>query len=399
MSSTTVVIGANYGDEGKGLMTNYFASTEKADFVIRFNGGAQAGHTVVEPRGRRHVFSHFGSGTLMGVPTMLSKHFLVNPILWTQELDALNKKGCTPPQMIVDYRAEVTTPYDMMINQELERSRRKTTRHHGSCGVGINETVVRSKHDQFKLLVSSSYLDANTTLKRILNEWVPHRFDELGLDYAQHRAMFQAKVFRAKFLDQFFAMQQACRVAKPLEICGNHSVVFEGAQGLALDMNADGFPHVTPSNTGLHNVIDVCNENSRSDVSVCYVTRSYLTRHGAGELPYELPSAPYPNIQETTNVENEFQGNFRYALLDVDGLGSRITHSNAVAYERGVTIRPSLAVTCIDQLGSTGSYRFQGELVNSHQLLFATSVANSLGFSEFYESWGPTIATITKPNL
>ncbi len=74
------VIGANFGDEGKGLITDYLAQTG-GDVVVRFNGGAQAGHTVVTPEGRRHVFSHFGSGSFAELPTFFSQHTIVNPIL------------------------------------------------------------------------------------------------------------------------------------------------------------------------------------------------------------------------------------------------------------------------------------------------------------------------------
>ena len=62
-----VIIGANYGDEGKGLISDYLVDREQAKIVIRFNGGAQAGHTVVTLDGKRHVFKHFGSGTFQGI--------------------------------------------------------------------------------------------------------------------------------------------------------------------------------------------------------------------------------------------------------------------------------------------------------------------------------------------
>lgn len=80
MGSAIAVIGAGFGDEGKGLMTDYCCQRPKYTTVVRFNGGAQAGHTVVTPDGRRHVFSHFGSGTLRGAATFLSRFFICNPI-------------------------------------------------------------------------------------------------------------------------------------------------------------------------------------------------------------------------------------------------------------------------------------------------------------------------------
>src|SRR5262249_4576381 len=137
--NATAVIGANFGDEGKGLITDFLAAKDPANtMVIRFNGGAQAGHTVVTPAGRRHVFHHFGAGSLAGARTFLSRFFIVNPFLWYKERQELPE--LTEP-MAVDRRAMLTTPYDMLINQEAERFRGR--QRHGSCGIGINETVER----------------------------------------------------------------------------------------------------------------------------------------------------------------------------------------------------------------------------------------------------------------
>ena len=78
-----VVIGAQFGDEGKGRLTAHHVVEVGDDaIVVRFNGGAQAGHTVVAPDGRRHVFSHVGSGALTGAATYLSRFFVANPILF-----------------------------------------------------------------------------------------------------------------------------------------------------------------------------------------------------------------------------------------------------------------------------------------------------------------------------
>ena len=85
MKHAFAVIGANFGDEGKGLMTDYFCSQNKKSLNIRFNGGAQAGHTVVTPDGKRHVFSHIGSGTFSGADTYLSEFFTLNPIMFMKE--------------------------------------------------------------------------------------------------------------------------------------------------------------------------------------------------------------------------------------------------------------------------------------------------------------------------
>ena len=89
MTKVTVIIGANYGDEGKGLTTDFIAHNEieqgKQTIVVCSNGGAQRGHTVELSDGRRHVFHHFGSGTLAGAETYLPKQFIMNPLIFVKE--------------------------------------------------------------------------------------------------------------------------------------------------------------------------------------------------------------------------------------------------------------------------------------------------------------------------
>ena len=93
MAEVKVIIGANFGDEGKGLMSDYFAAEAAAQgvkaLVICSNGGAQRGHTVVTPRGERHVFHHFGSGTLAGADTWLPRYYILNPIMFMDEYEEL----------------------------------------------------------------------------------------------------------------------------------------------------------------------------------------------------------------------------------------------------------------------------------------------------------------------
>lgn len=130
-----VIAGANFGDEGKGLLTDYFAFQSKEScLVIKCNGGSQAGHTVVTPNFIKHVFHHFGSGTFAQAKTYLSKDFIVNPILFRKEREELKQKGINPI-CFVNQKCLLTTPYDMLINQIAEKSRKEQK--HGSCGVGI----------------------------------------------------------------------------------------------------------------------------------------------------------------------------------------------------------------------------------------------------------------------
>ena len=117
MNQTKIVIGANYGDEGKGLMTDYFCrraiNRGLTCLNVCTNGGPQRGHTVVAPDGRRHVFHHFGSGTLAGADTYFCDAFIVNPMVFRQEYEALSPI-CNDLVVYVNNSCRWTTPYDMI---------------------------------------------------------------------------------------------------------------------------------------------------------------------------------------------------------------------------------------------------------------------------------------------
>lgn len=108
MTDVKIVVGANFGDEGKGLMADYFChqavSQGKKCLNVLTNGGAQRGHTVVTPTGKRHVFKHFGSGTFAGADTYLLKSFILNPMEFIRELNEFRANDYRIPDVFVDPR-------------------------------------------------------------------------------------------------------------------------------------------------------------------------------------------------------------------------------------------------------------------------------------------------------
>ena len=341
------VIGAGFGDEGKGLMTDFFASTLGQEYVVvRFNGGAQAAHTVHTPDGQRHVFSHFGSGSFVGCSTHLSKFFLVNPVIFQSEFDEL-----TPTIKIsADPKCLVTTPYDMIINQALERKR--SGNRHGSCGVGINETMVRSR--VFPLTMGMLHDPDTLTkfLKNLRNYWVNKRLEDLDINPCElskdQEFVLRSDITIARFLSEVEFLIENCEIVEDNCALKDKSIIFEGAQGLLLDQDHNYFPHVTHSHTGLTNIASLCEESKIDDLNVCYVTRCYVTRHGAGPLSYETDTKPYKGIIDLTNVPNEWQGSLRFGYLDVDLLSQTIHDDFKKFSSPHKTL--TLAVTCIDQL-------------------------------------------------
>jgi adenylosuccinate synthase len=128
--------------------------------------------------------------------------------------------------------------------------------------------------------------------------------------------------------------------------------IFEGAQGLLLSERHGIMPHLTPSDPGCTNVLDVCAKLNVTDIELCYTTRVYTTRHGAGPLVGEASWQSLGLFEEAfrdeTNVTNEFQGSFRYSPLDVESVSSAIMGDAAIA--AGINPKISLATTCVDQV-------------------------------------------------
>jgi adenylosuccinate synthase len=334
------VIGANFGDEGKGLITDYLCGTG-GEVVVRFNGGAQAGHTVLTPEGLRHVFGHFGSGTLYGVPTFLSQFFICNPIIFFRERDALNHLGVTA-QVFAHPDCLVSTFADMIINQRKEIKRGDKA--HGSCGVGIHETIQRSAVSELKITMSDLWNHSAA---------LPAKMAEICDKYAKFRT--GSPIDEPRMTEMFLkACADFANAVSPAGIGQCIDPIFEGAQGLLLDQDRTEFhPHVTHSSTGMKNVRALCAQAGITDVEPYYVSRTYLTRHGAGPLPGENPAMAYA---DDTNVAHPFQGLIRFAPLD-GGLRDRCAADAGGEYKLVLTHCDQLEPNQLADLYSYGPTR------------------------------------------
>ena len=325
MSDFKVVIGANFGDEGKGLMTDYFCHESlkkgRSCCVVLSNGGAQRGHTVETPDGERHVFHHFGSGTLAGdIPTYISSEYIVNPMIFKQEAEEL---GTATPVTYVSPDCYITTPWDMMANQLIEQSRGENR--HGSCGMGVWETILRSALVFYNL---SHYHNASA-IRKIRDYYERYLLSQYGINIKKcdYTDLFYDRHIEDHFIDDVhFMMNKTIMVNDPRILQGFSNIIIENAQGLLLDSgNLEYYPNVTASKTGViipDNIIEFI--GNTNEIEVCYVSRTYMTRHGAGRFDTEcsMDDRIEPDL---TNVWNEHQGAFRYGYLDVDDMVARCT--------------------------------------------------------------------------
>lgn len=377
--SVSVVIGSNFGDEGKGMVTNHLTQRFAPDnvSVVRFNGGAQAGHTVELESGHRHVFSHFGSGALSGAVTILSEHFIVNPLMYqfeAMELSKLyNELELSYPAIRISRDCRVTLPIDVFINREAERLRGNDR--HGSCGVGINETVTRYDAGYGKTvgeLLAMSAPEIDSYLEHVCDEYAIPRLVGLGAfddeDLAL-RVQYECNSLRyMNALSLFLWDNEDATFHADDLYSGVDKFVFEGAQGLLLDEHTGQFPYVTRSNTGSTNVIPIVKKHMPGhSVDLWYVTRAYLTRHGRGPLIGEDPSIGN-TVVDKTNIPNNWQESLRFAPLDPNRVLQQIKADMAL-WDIPVTV--NLVVTCCDHLLSSEVNRVITAL--KQDSLFSTS--------------------------
>jgi len=351
---TQIVIGIGFGDEGKGLVTDYLVSKETVKtLVVRFSGGHQAGHTVSKKRAGKlaytHVHSQTGSGSLSGADTFYSRYCTFYPLSFVREYNSIANNMSMRPFVFVDPIAPITTVYDVAYNRVKEKINK-----HGSCGVGFAATVKR--HEKCKLYFQDIFFESvfNTKLKlvedyyRVLceSEEIPYYLmeEEISVGGKEVEYYEAVDIIRAMSVgDSGSVYARSERDA----FAGYEKVVFEGSQGVMLDMEWGFFPNVTMSHTTTRNAMEIIARNGLPQPEVFYVTRSYATRHGNGRLHNEdMQPALLREISEETNTFNDWQGGLRRGILDAETLRYAIQCDSHYSNH----CSKSLVVTCLDQV-------------------------------------------------
>ena len=322
--SIRAVIGKNFGDEGKGLATDYLAmlarEKDHSCIVVRHNGGAQAGHTV-EALGKRFIFREISSGSFRGADTLWAPTFMPDLYKLADEVNEFLTLGVKLPKIFSVPDCPLTYIDDILINMSLETRRGKDR--HGSCGMGIDEAKRRSLLADFKIIpydiASGGAEEFFRKLTYIREEYLPKRLEALDLNPSS-MGEFGDMITDKNVLYNY--CEQMCRNSELIEIVNEDimksydDIVFEGAQGLMLDEENDAFaPNLTSSRTGITNPDAILKRvGIEGEAEAVYVTRTYVTRHGAGRLPYEEVLADEGMVfEDSTNVHNEWQGSIRFA--------------------------------------------------------------------------------------
>ena len=292
--SAFIVLGAQWGDEGKGKMTDYLA--EGADVVVRFQGGNNAGHTV-EVGDKQYKLHLIPSGILNeNKLNVIGNGVVVDPKALFDEIDYLENLGVkvTPENLIVSDRAQLIMPYHKVLDVLKEKSRGKNDI--GTTGKGIGpcytDKAERSgirvcdlmHENEFKEKLSMNITAKNEYIVKLLGG-EPVDFETIYNDYMKYAERLRPYVrdISVKVYD---------------EIKAGKTVLFEGAQGMLLDIDYGTYPYVTSSNTIAGGVSTGAGIGPTMISSAVGIAKAYTTRVGKGPFPTELNDSTGEWIRE-----------------------------------------------------------------------------------------------------
>ena len=342
-----IVIDLGFGDAGKGTVTDFLARDRDAGLVVRFNGGAQAGHNVVAPDGRHHTFSQFGAASFVpGVQTLLGPGFLLHPWGMAVEADHLAVAGVTDAwsRTAVDARARVITPYQQATNRIREQLRGSDA--HGTCGVGIGECAADALAHPGDALHAGDLGDPDR-LRARLRAQRDRKWSEVralpGADRLPDHDLFSDEALIDRVIAAWgdVAARLWCTSAAETDALLRREprVIFEGAQGVLLDEDWGFHPHTTWSRCTPRDALQLLDDRP---VTRLGVTRIATVRHGAGPLPTFDPGLTAA-LPEPHNGADGWQGAFRVGALDA------VLLRYAIAACRGLD---GIALTWLDRCPS-----------------------------------------------
>ena len=355
--SAFIVLGAQWGDEGKGKMTDYLA--EEADVVVRFQGGNNAGHTV-EVGDRQYKLHLIPSGILYDNKlNVIGNGVVVDPKSLFEEIGYLEKEGVkvTPEKLIISDRAHLIMPYHRVLDVLKEKARGKNDI--GTTGKGIGPCYT----DKFErcgirvcdLLHEDVFEEKLRENIKMKNEYITKVLGGEALDAEE--ILVQYKQYAEKIGP--FVKDTSVKVYDSIK--EDKTVLFEGAQGMLLDIDHGTYPYVTSSNTTAGGVSNGIGVGPNMITNAVGITKAYTTRVGKGPFPTELENETGEWIRTKGHEYGVTTGRSRRCgWLDLVIVKSAVRVS-------GLT---SLAVTKIDTLAGLDKlkicvgYKFNGEIID-----------------------------------
>jgi len=291
-SNITAIVGAQWGDEGKGKITDFFAC--ESDYVVRFHGGNNAGHTIIVD-GNTFKLHLIPSGIVYGEPmSIIGNGVVVDPKVLLDEIAYVKEKGINPKLMVSD-RAHVIMPYHIAMDGALSR-------HQGNLAAGSTRRGIAPVYadkmfrngirmidllepDVFREKLEKGYAFSKGIIEKILNQSFDISIDEIYNNYLKY-----GQKLKFYIRDTSVELYNAHKSGK--------SILFEGAQGISLDVDHGVYPYTTSSNTAAGHISTGTGVSFRNINRIIGVTKAYLSRVGNSPLPSEIHGEEAKSLRE-----------------------------------------------------------------------------------------------------
>lgn len=346
-----VVVGSQWGDEGKGKITDYLA--QKADVVVRYQGGNNAGHTI-EFNGQKFALRLIPSGIFTTGHVVLGNGMVINPKALLEEMKYLQDAGISTDGIVISDRAHVILPYHLEIDALQEKLRGDKNIGTTKKGIGptyvdkyarigirigefINEKLFKERLEEVLPLKKREYPELDFTVDGIFEEYKEY-----------------AKIIKPMVKDTGLLLDEYFQADK--------KVLFEGAQGTMLDIDYGTYPFVTSSHPGANGVCEGAGIGPTNIQEAVGIVKAYTTRVGSGAFPTEIEDETANHIREvgreygTVTKRPRRIGWFDAVVVNQSRRMSGLT---------GLSIMLLDVLTGIETLKLCTAYRLDGEVIHS----------------------------------
>lgn len=384
--STVVVVGTQWGDEGKGKITDYLA--ESADVVARYQGGNNAGHTILI-EGKKFKLSLIPSGVFYKDKTcVIGNGMVVNPAALLDEIKYIHDHGFSTGNLVISDRAHVIMPYHMVLDA-LEEDRKgpnkigTTRKGIGPCymdkaarnGVRIADLL---DAEEFELKLRHLMKEKNQVITQVYGG------EPLDVEEVLKQYLDYAEQLRSYVSDTSVVLNDA--------IDADQKVLFEGAQGVMLDIDQGTYPFVTSSNPSAGGVCIGSGVGPSKIQQVIGVAKSYTTRVGDGPFPTELNNEIGNYIREKGHEYGTVTGRARRVGW-FDSVVVR--HARRVSGITGLSLNSLDVLSGLETVKICTAYKYRGEEI-SHYPASLNMLAECEAVYEELPGWSEDISGAKK---
>ena len=384
--SSIVIMGSQWGDEGKGKMTDWLA--QKADMIVRYQGGNNAGHTIAF-NGKTYKLQLIPSGIFEPQKiNVIGNGVVVNPKALLSELQMLKDAGVTPSNLKISSRAHLILPYHIQLDiaQEKQRGDRKVGTTHNGIGPAYMDKAARIgirmcdllEKDTFAAKLKENLAQKNALFEKIYDE-EPFDFDSLFNEYYEYGQQLKDYV-----TDTSVLVNEAISAGK--------NVLFEGAQGIMLDLDHGTYPYVTSSNPVVGGALAGAGIGPQSLTKMVGVCKAYSTRVGEGPFPTELTNETGDWIREKAHEYGTVTGRPR-RIGWFDAVAMR--HAKRVSGMNCLSLNLLDIFTGLKKVKICTAYMLDGKQIDYYPASLKELERCEPVYEEF-DGWTEDISTVTE---